>query len=80
MDTGAVVFARPLPAPKKSYPLLSKAFNVASYRHQLGGHAVREVLHPLQTQFAGIVRSVCFSHVFEATQPIDLPDRMIIHI
>jgi hypothetical protein len=70
----------PAPEPKKNYRLLSKAFNVAPYRHELGGHAVREVLHPLQTQFAGIVRSVCFSHVFEATQPIDLPHRMIIHV
>jgi hypothetical protein len=55
------------PDPKLNYRLTSKSLNMATYRHELGGDTIREVLHPLQTQFAGIVRSVCFGHVFQAT-------------
>jgi hypothetical protein len=57
----------PAPNPRRSYCLLSKAFDVAPYCHEFGSHTICEVLHPLQAQLAGIVRSVCFRHVFEAT-------------
>jgi hypothetical protein len=53
---------------------------MATYHHEFLGHAVCKVFHPLQTQFTGIVRSVCFGHKFQAAQSIDLANRIIVHV
>jgi hypothetical protein len=59
---------------------LSKAFNVASYRHELCGHTICEVLHPLQTKFAGVVRSIIFDHIFKVAQPVDFAHGIIVQL